>query len=218
MSPVRGYLAERHETLFARYRAQTGVWAETGECLSKASFERRREVADTIVAGGTVEAVAGGGLSSSPGSSGSLKRSGSGVRATRHRPSAGARRSSVPWVALSPRRGKPLPPRARRGSLLRGCSAPATGHRAEGSGRGTTRGPCAVTPPPAAAGKSGRRSVSAARTLLGERARRPPSAQRSSGRHSGDVRDELLSEHLLKVCDDVGDARLDGLAVGLLWG
>jgi hypothetical protein len=60
VTPVSRDLAERHETFFGGYRAQTGVGSETGECLSKASVERRREVADTIVAGGTVEAVAGG--------------------------------------------------------------------------------------------------------------------------------------------------------------
>ena len=42
------------------YRAQAGVGPEAGEGLSKARFECRREVADTVVAGGTVEAVAGG--------------------------------------------------------------------------------------------------------------------------------------------------------------
>jgi hypothetical protein len=32
------------------------------------------------------------------------------------------------------------------------------------------------------------------------------------------VRNQLLSEHLLEVSDDIGDARLDGLSVGFLWG
>jgi hypothetical protein len=32
------------------------------------------------------------------------------------------------------------------------------------------------------------------------------------------VRNQLLSEHLLEVSDDISDTRLDGLSVGFLWG
>jgi hypothetical protein len=36
--------------------------------------------------------------------------------------------------------------------------------------------------------------------------------------YSGNVRNQLLSEHLLEVSDDIGYVRLDGLPVGFLWG
>jgi hypothetical protein len=40
--------------------AQTWIGPEAGERLSEARFERGREVADTVVAGRAVEAIAGG--------------------------------------------------------------------------------------------------------------------------------------------------------------
>lgn len=60
MAPVSRNLPERHEALLVGGRAQTGVGPEAGERLSEARFERGREVADTVVAGRTVEAIAGG--------------------------------------------------------------------------------------------------------------------------------------------------------------
>jgi len=60
MAPVSWDLVERHEAFLVGYRAETGVRSETGERLSEARVECCREVADTVVAGGTVEAVACG--------------------------------------------------------------------------------------------------------------------------------------------------------------
>ncbi len=59
VAPVGRNLAERHEALLVGDCAQARVGSEAGEGLSKASLECCREVADAIVAGGTVEAVAG---------------------------------------------------------------------------------------------------------------------------------------------------------------
>lgn len=60
MAPVSRNLPEGHEALLVGGYAQTWVGTEAGERLSEARFERSPEVADTIVAGRTVEAVACG--------------------------------------------------------------------------------------------------------------------------------------------------------------
>lgn len=66
MAPVGGDLSERHEAFFVGYGAEKRVGSEPGERLSEAAFERRREVADTVIARGAIEAVAGAAVFQQP--------------------------------------------------------------------------------------------------------------------------------------------------------
>ncbi len=218
-APVGWNLTERHEAFFMGDRAQTGVGAETGERLSEARLQRRREVADAVVAGGTVEAVAGGTV---------FKQTGV-ERVTEAQRVGGA--TDPPEAALWGRHDlRPLGRHSSPGEERLGRHE----HVAEVSLANALRRGLIVElrvqaeePRTHGVGRllgeqKLKRLVGAAQALLvlgtGSALAGCPARGCSGVGHSSDVRGELLSEHLLEVSDDVGDVRLDGLPVGFLWG